>query len=32
MKYHEIIDYLQVEWITPDEHKRLATHVGLEEP
>ncbi|NHI02957.1 hypothetical protein DYY67_0078 [Candidatus Nitrosotalea sp. TS] len=30
MKHHEIIDYLQVEWITPDEHKRLATHVGLE--
>ena len=29
MKHHEIIDYLQVEWITPDEHKRLATHVGL---
>ncbi|MDE1873046.1 MAG: hypothetical protein KGH99_06170 [Thaumarchaeota archaeon] len=30
MKHHEIIDYLQVEWITHDEHKRLATHVGLE--
>ncbi|MGI0047344.1 MAG: hypothetical protein ACREBB_09195 [Nitrosotalea sp.] len=25
----EIMDYLQVEWITPDEHRRLAAHVGL---
>lgn len=32
MQHHEIIDYLHVEWITPDEHKRLATHVGLEKP
>ena len=32
MQYYEIIEYLQVEWITPDEHKRLATHVGLEKP
>ncbi|MFZ1077452.1 MAG: hypothetical protein WAN47_08515 [Nitrosotalea sp.] len=30
MQHHEIINYLHVEWITPDEHKRLATHVGLE--
>ncbi len=30
MKNTEIMDYLQVEeWITPDEHKRLASHVGL---
>lgn len=26
----EIIDYLFVEWITPEEHKRLASHVGLD--
>ena len=26
----EIIDYLFVEWITPQEHKRLASHVGLD--
>jgi len=25
----EIFDYLHVEWITPDEHKRLATNIGL---
>jgi hypothetical protein len=29
MNDEEILDYLLVEWITPDEHKRLATHVGL---
>ncbi len=30
MKDTEIMDYLQVEeWISPEEHKRLATHVGL---
>ncbi len=29
MDYDKILDYLQVEWITPDEHKRLVTHVGL---
>lgn len=30
MEREKIIDYLQVEWITSDEHKRLASHVGLE--
>lgn len=25
----EIFDYLHVEWISPDEHKRLASRVGL---
>lgn len=30
MKYDKILDYLQVEWVTPDEHKRLLTHVGLQ--
>jgi Zn-dependent peptidase ImmA (M78 family) len=25
----EILDYLHVEWITPEEHKRLASRVGL---
>ena len=30
MNDKEIIDYLFVEWITPQEHKRLASHVGLE--
>ncbi len=30
MKPKEIMDYLRVEWISQDEHKRLATHVGLE--
>ena len=30
MEHDEIRDYLLVEWITPDEHRRLATHVGLE--
>jgi hypothetical protein len=29
MNKEEIFDYLHVEWITPEEHKRLATHVGL---
>ena len=29
MNEKEIFDYLHVEWITPEEHKRLATHVGL---
>ena len=30
MNDEEIIDYLLVEWITPQEHKRLASHVGLD--
>ncbi|MFQ6025028.1 MAG: hypothetical protein ACE5JT_00730, partial [Nitrosopumilaceae archaeon] len=25
----EILDYLEVEWITPQEHKRLASRVGI---
>lgn len=29
MNEDEIMDYLFVEWITPQEHKRLASHVGL---
>ncbi|MDE1765346.1 MAG: hypothetical protein KGI27_03610 [Thaumarchaeota archaeon] len=29
MGHNAIMDYLQVEWITSEEHKRLATHVGL---
>ena len=29
MNDKEIVDYLFVEWITPQEHKRLASHVGL---
>jgi len=29
MDNDEIFEYLHVEWITPEEHKRLATHVGL---
>ena len=29
MVYHEILDYLHVEWITPEEHQRLASNVGL---
>ena len=29
MNNEEIFEYLHVEWITPEEHKRLATHVGL---
>lgn len=30
MNYDKIVDYLQVDWVTPDEHKRLVTHVGLQ--
>jgi len=30
MSDKEIFDYLFVEWITPQEHKRLASHVGLD--
>jgi len=29
MNNEEILDYLLVEWITPEELKRLASHVGL---
>ena len=29
MEDEKIMDYLQVEWISSDEHKRLATHVGI---
>jgi hypothetical protein len=29
MQDKEIIDYLHVEWITLEEHKRLASHVGI---
>ncbi|MGI0073310.1 MAG: hypothetical protein ACREA3_05825 [Nitrosotalea sp.] len=29
MKDDEIFDYLHVEWITPEEHKRLASNLGL---
>ena len=29
MNDKEITDYLFVEWITPQEHKRLVSHVGL---
>ncbi len=29
MNDDEIMDYLFVDWITPQEHKRLASHVGL---
>ena len=29
MNNKEILDYLFVEWITPEEHKRLASHVGI---
>ncbi len=29
MKDLEILDYLHVEWITPAEHKRLASSVGI---
>jgi len=29
MNDEEILDYLLVEWITPEEHKRFASHVGL---
>ncbi|MDE1861755.1 MAG: hypothetical protein KGI33_02455 [Thaumarchaeota archaeon] len=27
--YDQIMDYLRVEWISPEEHHRLASHVGL---
>ncbi len=29
MKYNEIMDYLHVEWITREEHLRLASNIGL---
>ena len=29
MSDSEIFDYLHVEWISPDEHKRLASRVGV---
>jgi len=29
MNKKEISDYLFVEWITPEQHKRLVSHVGL---
>lgn len=29
MSAKEILDYLQVEWIAPEEHKRLASYVGV---
>ena len=29
MNDYEIFDYLHVEWISPDEHKRLASRVGI---
>jgi len=29
MRDDEIFDYLHVEWITSEEHKRLATNIGL---
>jgi predicted nucleotidyltransferase len=29
MSDSEIFDYLHVEWISPDEHKRLASRVGI---
>lgn len=29
MNDKKILDYLHVEWITPEEHKRLASRVGL---
>jgi hypothetical protein len=29
MKDHEIFDYLHVEWMSHDEHKRLASRVGV---
>lgn len=30
MKDDEIFEYLHVEWISTDEHKRLASHVGVQ--
>lgn len=29
MNDHEIFDYLHVEWISPTEHKRLASRIGV---
>ncbi len=29
MNKKEILDYLLVEWITPEEHKRLASSIGI---
>ncbi len=29
MKDDEIFDYLHVEWISHDEHKRLASRIGI---
>ena len=29
MSDSEIVDYLFVEWITPEEHKRLVSHMGI---
>ncbi len=29
MSHEEIFDYLHVEWITPEEHQRLASNIGL---
>lgn len=29
MNNEEILDYLHVEWITPEEHKRLASRMGI---
>ena len=29
MNNKEILDYLHVEWITPEEHKRLASRMGV---
>ncbi len=29
MSNKEILDYLHVEWITPEEHRRLASQMGL---
>ena len=31
MNHKDIMEYLEVEWITSDEHRRLATHVGLKD-
>jgi hypothetical protein len=30
MQHEEIFDYLHVEWITPEEHQRLASNAGLQ--
>ena len=29
MDHDKILEYLQVEWITSEEHRRLASHVGI---